>query len=92
MNICPVCGYDDLFEPPRTPDGGGSLEICASCGFQFGVSDLDEGYTDESWRAEWIRQGTPWSSVGIPRPSAWDPVRQLARIGFALDGRRLHET
>jgi hypothetical protein len=37
-NVCPVCGYDELFEPARTAGSGGSFEICASCGFQFGVS------------------------------------------------------
>ena len=38
---CPVCGYRKLREKPRTYDGGGSFEICPSCGFQFGVSDDD---------------------------------------------------
>ena len=42
---CPVCGYPKLEEAPRTQAGGGSYEICPSCGFQFGVSDDDRGFT-----------------------------------------------
>jgi hypothetical protein len=80
--VCPVCGYPALTEPPYT-NSGGSYEICYSCGFEFGVSDLDEDYTFESWRAEWIARGMPWSSAGRPRPADWDPARQLAHL---LDG------
>lgn len=74
---CPVCGYPGLTEPPRT-ENGGSYEICWSCGFQFGVTDDDLGFTDEAWRARWIRRGMPWDSEGIhPRPDGWDPASQL---------------
>ncbi len=41
-NMCPVCGYKNLYEPAYqpTPKGNlGSYEICPSCGFQFGVTD-----------------------------------------------------
>jgi hypothetical protein len=55
--VCPVCGYPDLTEPPRSPDGGGSYEICYSCGFEFGVTDDDLGFTYESWRSRWIERG-----------------------------------
>ena len=45
---CPVCGYPELEEPPRSPrTGGGSYEICPSCGFQFGVTDDDKGVSYE---------------------------------------------
>ena len=43
--LCPVCGYPELEEVPRTHDGGGSYEICPSCSFQFGVSDDDKHYS-----------------------------------------------
>jgi hypothetical protein len=54
---CPVCGYDGLDEEPRLSAGGGSFEICPSCGFQFGVSDDDEGFTYDAWRKQWIDGG-----------------------------------
>ena len=74
---CPVCGYDELHESPRSGSGGGSYEICPSCGFQFGVSDDDEGYEYDTWRDRWIEKGMPWNSVGQPPPHGWDPRRQL---------------
>jgi hypothetical protein len=48
--VCPVCGYPGLEEDPRPAIGGGSFEICPSCGFQFGVSDDDRGLTYQEWR------------------------------------------
>jgi hypothetical protein len=78
---CPVCGYPDLTEPPRTDRGGGSYEICYSCGFEFGVTDDDLGYTYERWRQLWIARGMPWDSLGIDQPPiGWDPARQLALL------------
>src|SRR5262245_57311191 len=80
---CPCCGYPALREPPRLPNGGGSYEICPSCGFQFGVSDDDEGFTFATWRARWKAQGTPWSSKGIPRSVGWDAEAQLKNLKAA---------
>ncbi|SHH34490.1 hypothetical protein SAMN05443575_3761 [Jatrophihabitans endophyticus] len=86
--VCPACGYPGLIEPPRDTDSGGSYEICLSCGFQFGVSDDDLGYTYESWRAEWIARGMPWDSTGIQAvPAGWDPARQLADFLDTGNGR-----
>lgn len=61
--------------------GGGSFEICSCCGFQFGVSDDDRGYTFERWRLRWVNQGLPWTDQDRPPPKDWDPYTQLARIG-----------
>jgi predicted RNA-binding Zn-ribbon protein involved in translation (DUF1610 family) len=78
---CPVCGFDGLYESPRSsPTGGGSYEICPSCGFQFAVSDDDRGSTYESWREEWIGRGMPWSGVGRSKPTGWDPELQLRSL------------
>ena len=79
---CPVCGYPGLTEPPRSPNsGGGSYEICSSCGFEFGVSDDDRGFTYNDWRQEWVANGMPWRSEGIePLPAGWDPQAQLQRL------------
>ena len=76
--MCPVCGYPHLSEQPRSASGGGSYEICPSCGFEFGVTDDDLGYTYEKWRQHWIDGGMRWDSDGIESPpERWDPARQL---------------
>jgi len=81
MYVCPVCGYPSLDEVPRPPFGGGSYEICPSCGFQFGVSDDDRGYSYRAWRAKWIDRGMPWDSEGVrDAPEGWDPARQLQNV------------
>lgn len=79
---CPACGYPDLDEAPRSPrSGGGSYEICPSCGFQFGVTDDDRGISYERWRARWIERGMPWRGRGGQGPPAgWDPKEQLRRV------------
>lgn len=85
MFTCPVCGYDHLKERPRS-ENGGSYEICPSCGFQFGVSDDDEHYTDEQWRNTWLRAGAHWASAKRP-PPGWEPLAQLERIGVHVKPR-----
>lgn len=77
---CPVCAWPDLRETPRPKAGGGSFEICPSCGFQFGVSDDDRGHTFAGWRRAWAKAGMPWSGKGQPAPKNWDPAAQLKRI------------
>ncbi|MGI8436423.1 MAG: hypothetical protein ACR2NX_05900 [Chthoniobacterales bacterium] len=78
-HTCPVCGYPKLKETPRTKSGGGSYEICPSCGFQFGVSDDDAGETYESWREKWRAAGMKWSST-TKLPAHWDPSKQLRHL------------
>ena len=78
-HTCPVCGYPKLTEAPRSASGAGSYEICPSCGFQFGVSDDDTGYTYARWRANWKKQGMTWASVS-PAPKNWDAVAQLKNL------------
>lgn len=79
--ICPVCGYPDLDEPPRSPlSGGGSYEICHSCGYEFGVDDDDRGISYEDWLKQWIEDGMPWRSMDIPPPPGWNPSEQIKHI------------
>ena len=78
-HTCPVCGFAKLTEAPRSKSGSGSFEICPSCGFQFGVSDDDCGYTYAKWRTEWKRQGMKWASV-TPAPKSWDATTQLEKL------------
>jgi hypothetical protein len=78
--VCPVCGYPNLSEPPREADGAGSYEICSSCGFEFGFTDEDHGFSDEAWRERWIALGMPWKSRSIKPPPGWNPRQQLANL------------
>ena len=78
-HACPVCNFPGLAEPPRGKSGGGSYEICPSCGFQFGVSDDDGGFTCDQWRKNWLQSGAKWSSRSAP-PKNWDAAAQLAGL------------
>ncbi len=68
---CLVCAWPKLKEPPHSPSGGGSYEICPACGYQYGVDDDDRGITPEQWRRTWVQQGARWSSAGIKAPKGW---------------------
>ena len=78
-HTCPVCGFPKLTDAPRRQSGGGSFEICPSCGFQFGVSDDDEGFTHAQWRALWKKNGMKWSSTSAP-PKNWAAAAQLKSL------------
>ena len=84
MYQCPVCGYDGLLDPPRSQSGGGSYEICPSCGFQFGESDDDRGISYEQWRTQWISGGMVWDKGRSDPPLGWNPIAQLKRLGVDL--------
>jgi len=81
MHHCPVCGFAGLEDPPRSPTtGGGSYEICPSCGFEFGVTDDDQGYSYEAWREKWVGDGMRWSSAGQQPPENWNPHDSLRKL------------
>jgi hypothetical protein len=81
--VCPVCGYPGLDSPAYSPrTGNGSYEICYCCRFEYGVTDLDRGFTHEQWRCQWIADGMPWRGRARIAPHGWDPREQLRRIGF----------
>ncbi len=80
-HTCPVCGFPSLEEPPRSRSGGGSFEICPSCGFQFGVTDDDSGIGYEAWRRLWLEGGMRWASKAAPPPAGWDATAQLRKAG-----------
>ena len=77
---CPVCGFTKLRAAPRSSSGVGSMEICPSCGFQFGVSDDDDGISYEEWREDWIEGGMEWTSTGIEQPRGWNAAAALATV------------
>ena len=90
VNLCPACG----FEQDELPwlNGVGSLEICDSCGLQFGYHDACGGRADLregfyiGWRVRWIWEGHPWHSATRPPPQGWSPRDQLRRIGWPPSG------
>ena len=81
-HTCPVCGWPELHEPPRSKSGGASFEICPCCGFEFGFDDDDQHLTYEQARARWIAGGMQWWSPSRPAPASWNAAQQLARAGL----------
>jgi NAD(P)-dependent dehydrogenase (short-subunit alcohol dehydrogenase family) len=79
-HVCPVCGFPELTEPPRGLSGGGSHEICPSCGFEHGVDDDDKGRSYTSARDAWKCAGMKWAAKGRPQPKAWKPEAQHASV------------
>jgi predicted RNA-binding Zn-ribbon protein involved in translation (DUF1610 family) len=77
---CPVCGYLGLDEPARTAESGPSYDMCPSCGFEFGVTDDDRGFSYADWRREWIANGSQWWSRGRRKPPGWDAAAQLRAL------------
>ena len=73
--VCPVCGYDQLEEPPA------NFTICDSCGTEFGYHDAT--FTHAALRERWIAEGAKWHSSVFAPPPGWNPVQQLLRAGFA---------
>ena len=77
-NICPVCGYNNLYDPPYNSEGLGSFEICPCCGFEFGCDDFpNKVEAHEQWRKKWIAQGFRWFSQCRLPPNGWEPQIQL---------------
>lgn len=89
VNICPVCGFDKLAEPPRNRTGGASMEICACCGFQFGVTDDDQGISYDDYRQQWIAGGMNWTSVGKKPAKGWNPQTQLGNLARSMTLKRV---
>lgn len=83
---CPVCGYPDLEEQPRSESTGGSFEICPSCGIQFGYTDEAGGNSQareelyKNWRRHWVESGMVWDRDRTKPPPGWNPREQLKRV------------
>src|SRR5260370_6404943 len=70
LHECPVCGFTGSDRLPYDAAGTPSYETCASCGFEFGVTDvMDYGCTES--RRRWVRDGIPYQRP--PPPSRLDP-------------------
>ncbi len=77
--VCPVCGYNELEEPPYDADGHPSYEICDCCGYEFGFEDGSEGISFEEYRKQWIAEGANWMNRN-KNPEVWDYKQQLRKI------------
>lgn len=75
--ICPVCGYDELTQPPK------NFSICDSCGTEFESDDFDRSYAE--LRHDWISRHMPWFSKSTLPPRNWSPYRQLVAANFGSD-------
>ena len=97
-NVCPVCGYPDLNEPPYNQQGAASYEICPCCSTEFGVTDNTSSIAARSaqhsvLRTKWMSAGAKWWHEGrqLPpnnwqkqKPPDWSAEKQLAKAGLAL--------
>lgn len=72
--ICPVCGYNQLDEPPS------DYNICDCCGTEFGYHDAT--LTHSELRKRWIAAGAKWHSPDFSPPTGWDPLKQLLAAGY----------
>jgi hypothetical protein len=70
---CPVCGYNNLPDPPA------DYEICPSCGTEFGYDDFTFSY--ENLRRKWLAAGAKWHSRRVSPPANWKPYQQLLDAG-----------
>lgn len=75
MYTCPVCGYDQLEDPPT------DYNICECCGTEFGYHDARRSHAE--LRQRWITAGMPWWDRRVPPPADWNPVAQLLRAGYS---------
>lgn len=81
---CPVCGFVFLNQDSRLPyyHGEGSIDICPCCRFEYAVSDDNYGYTFETWRWLWIRDGAIHCSRNALED--YDAAAQLSNIGIDI--------
>jgi hypothetical protein len=72
MHTCPVCGFNQLMDPPK------DNTICPSCGTEF---DFDTSFaTPDQLRQAWIARGMKWWSTYDLPPDRWNPYAQLKNI------------
>lgn len=81
--ICSVCGFDRLLGPLYKNGIPDYSLICTCCAFQPGYDDLDQGYTLDTYRAEWLANGAEWF-MKKEQPKNWDLKAQLKNIGIEL--------
>lgn len=70
-HLCPVCGYDEMSQPPI------DFYICPSCGTEFEVDDFDVSHRD--LRLKWL-ENPVWFSQATDQPADWSPFRQVEKL------------
>lgn len=78
-NICPVCGYDELLEPPYDEYNIPSYEICPCCGFEYGFDDQDLNFDFITYREKWLLSGAKWVQCQ-EKPDDWNLDTQLKNL------------
>ena len=77
--ICPICGYNELKNPPWGEDGKNpSYDICACCGCEFGYEDVTEE-SKKRFREKWINNGAKWFT-SKKKPKDWNLEEQLKNL------------
>lgn len=76
---CPVCGYDQMPDPPR------DYNICPCCGVEYGLGDTFDSHRE--LRNAWLLEGAPWFSRMPPyvAPANWSAWDQLDNAGYVYD-------
>jgi len=79
MFICRVCGYNSLDYPQYLDNGEPSFCICDCCGFESGYDDLDQGFSFDEYRDNWLKKGARWFNES-KKPHDWNVSEQLKNI------------
>ncbi len=78
--ICPICGFDKLFEPPFDKFSCGSFEICPCCGTEFGYHLLNSDMQKIiSLRKAWINNGMIFKKKERI-PAIWKANEQIKNL------------
>ena len=77
--MCPVCGFDELNEPPYDQKNAPSYEICPCCGFEFGFDGANNSIAYVDFRQRWIKNGAHWFRPKS-KPDSWDLKEQLSNL------------
>jgi len=68
-NICPVCGFSKLEEPPYDELGYPTYVICPCCGYEFGFDDSSKGLTFDEYLNTWIEKGYEFFDKDLQPPN-----------------------
>jgi hypothetical protein len=80
LKICPVCGWDKLSSPPYNVYGEPSYEICTCCGFEYGYTDGDLGFSFVDWRKKWEKDGFVFKYPTKYTPVDWGENRAKKQL------------
>ena len=80
LNICPVCGYDDLPEVPYDSYGFPTYVICPCCGYEFGFDDESKGISFSEYRDNWISNVFRFFNKKR-KPKEWGETEMQRQLG-----------